>query len=326
MADIEDLYGHTRPETTMIYALPDLAKHRAALERLRRTDGDGATAPADTSRSQGSLMSPNPAQIQSLLLRVLAQPVDTRLGRGHHYFHDAVRQEAPDIRRASVMEAVWALIGQGLVYIDYSQPAAENWSLHLTDAGRAAADDEEVNPDNPENYLSRLSKDVPELSVVARQYTVEGLRAYNARLYRASAVMLGVASEAAVLEVASSFATTLPEVESRRFMECIGSPRQNITAKFSAFRAKLQSRKNELPKELKEGLDLTVHSVADLLRTYRNDAGHPTDRTVDRTMRNTQHQRRTRGLRPRTLRGRARLVQMLVRAALGDTAVPQTFK
>ena len=32
----------------------------------------------------------------------------------------------------------------------------------------------------------------------------------------------------------------------------------------------------------------------------------------------TQHQRRTRGLRPRTLRGRARLVQMLVRAALGE--------
>ena len=85
-----------------------------------------------------------------------------------------------------------------------------------------------------------------------------------------------------MLEVAASFATTLPEVESRRFMECIGSPRQNITAKFSAFRAKLQSRKNELPKELKEGLDLTVHSVADLLRTSRNDAGHPTDRTVDR--------------------------------------------
>ena len=49
------------------------------------------------------------------------------------------------------MEAVWALVGQGLAYIDYSQSAVENWSLHLTDAGHAAADDEEVNPDNPEH-------------------------------------------------------------------------------------------------------------------------------------------------------------------------------
>ena len=35
----------------------------------------------------------------------------------------------------------------------------------------------------------------------------------------------------------------------------------------------------------------------------------------------TQHQRRTRGLRPQTLRGRARLVRMLVRAALGADPV-----
>ena len=35
----------TRPETTMIYAPPELAKHRAALERLRRTDGNGSRVP-----------------------------------------------------------------------------------------------------------------------------------------------------------------------------------------------------------------------------------------------------------------------------------------
>ena len=46
VADIQDLYGHTRPETTMIYAPPELEKHRAALERLRRTDPNGAPDPA----------------------------------------------------------------------------------------------------------------------------------------------------------------------------------------------------------------------------------------------------------------------------------------
>ena len=44
--------------------------------------------------------------------------------------------------------------------------------------------------------------------------------------------------------------------------------------------------------------------------------------TLDRLVEEyTKHQRRTRGLRPRTLRGRARLVQMLVRAALGEDPV-----
>lgn len=54
VADIQDLYGHTRPETTMIYAPPELAKHRAALERLRRTDGNGAPFPAGRTVSAGT--------------------------------------------------------------------------------------------------------------------------------------------------------------------------------------------------------------------------------------------------------------------------------
>ena len=38
VADIQDLYGHTDPQTTMIYAPPQLQKHAAAIERLQRTD------------------------------------------------------------------------------------------------------------------------------------------------------------------------------------------------------------------------------------------------------------------------------------------------
>ena len=38
VADIQDLYGHTSPETTMIYAPPELPKHHAAVERLRQHD------------------------------------------------------------------------------------------------------------------------------------------------------------------------------------------------------------------------------------------------------------------------------------------------
>ena len=53
VADIQDLYGHTRPETTMIYAPPELAKHLAALERLRRDDGKGGPEPVGRPVSAG---------------------------------------------------------------------------------------------------------------------------------------------------------------------------------------------------------------------------------------------------------------------------------
>ena len=46
VADIQDLYGHTSPETTMIYAPPELAKHHAAIERLQQNDATEAPSPA----------------------------------------------------------------------------------------------------------------------------------------------------------------------------------------------------------------------------------------------------------------------------------------
>lgn len=222
------------------------------------------------------------AEIQSLLLKVLAQGGDARLGAGRYYFHETITKQAPNLGRRQVMEAVWALVGQGLACIDYSQPSAENWALYLTEAGSAAARDEEATPDDPGGYLHRLRSDIPDMSAIVRAYAEEALGAYNARLYRSSVVMLGVASEAAILEAAISLASGMPDAESRRFLETVNSRKQNFVAKFTAFQEKLRSRRNGLPGELADGLELTIHAVADLLRAYRNDVGHPTGRSVSR--------------------------------------------
>jgi hypothetical protein len=180
------------------------------------------------------------------------------------------------------MEGVWSLIGQGLAYIDYSQRATENWMLHLTEAGRAAAADEDVTPDDPGGYLHRLLIEVPEITPVVKSYAEEALLAYNARLYRASAVMLGVASEAAVLEVALALPRVLNTSEAKRYLETINARKQNFMAKFEVFSQKLRSKKTILPEDLADGLDLTLNAVTDLLRVSRNDAGHPTGRGIDR--------------------------------------------
>ena len=40
VADMQDLYEHTNPQTTMIYVPPQLFKHRAAIARLRVLESD----------------------------------------------------------------------------------------------------------------------------------------------------------------------------------------------------------------------------------------------------------------------------------------------
>ena len=225
------------------------------------------------------------ADLQSAVLRVLANPrADKRLGRGRHYLVQAVMNEVPvgQIHGSEVMAAVWALVGQGLAFIDISQPAPENWTLVLTEAGAEAVRDGEINPDNSGEYLSRLTVMVPGASPAVMRYAREALASYNNRCYLASAVMLGVASEAAFLGMAPSFVAWLPEKQGTKLDGLIRNPRSNYIAKFAEFRKRIEPLRSELPEELSGNMALTLDAVLDLLRIYRNDAGHPTGRQIER--------------------------------------------
>ena len=225
--------------------------------------------------------------LQSVLLRVLAEPnSDTRLGEGRHYLTDAVFSRFADKAKPSaqqLMSAVWSLISQGLAYIDYHQSAPSNWTLRLTEAGIDAAQDGAVNPDNSGEYLERIKRIVPNTNKVVIQYAREAVTAYNARCYLASSVMLGVASEAAFIDMASSFGgwLHLPK-ERERFLTILENSRQNYITKFLEFRKRIEKYKTQIPDELSDGMALTLDSVLDLLRIYRNEAGHPTGKVVNR--------------------------------------------
>ena len=226
------------------------------------------------------------AEIQKQILRCISRTdTDRRLGSGRSYLAEKLRKTAPAgsrIRNEQIMEGVWSLIGQGLAYIDYSQPAPGNWELKITADGRAVVNDEGINPDDPAGYIQNLDHEVPDLSEVAKNYAHEALYAYNARLYRSSVVMLGVASEAAVLEVAAALAQTMREEKKQQYLKQLEAPTRSYNAKFEDFRKKLESRKDSMPEELTTNLDLTMNSVGELLRVYRNNAGHPTGQGASR--------------------------------------------
>ena len=222
------------------------------------------------------------AEVQKQILHYISRTgVDQRLV----LLVREVRKTAPagsQIRDRQIMEGVWSLIGQGLAYLDYSQDAATNWELLITANGRAVVNDEGINPDDPAGYIQNLDHEVPDLSEVAKNYAHEALYAYNARLYRSSVVMLGVASEAAVLEVAAALAQTMREEKRRQYLEQLEAPNRSYNAKFEDFRKKLKSRTDSMPEELTTNLDLTMNSVGELLRVYRNNAGHPTGKVASR--------------------------------------------
>lgn len=226
-------------------------------------------------------------ELQTQLLKLLVDPtfLDRRLGRGESYLAQGLRQKFPSdsvIPPQQIMQVVWQLVSQGLAYIDFSQSYPENWQLLVTEAGAEAARDEALNPDNFGEYLKELVDMVPAASSTVLQYATEAGNAYVCRCYFASTVMLGVASEAAFLEMARSFARWLPEKQGDHFREIIDSPRTNYITKFNEFRKRVEPHKPKIPAHLSDGMTLTMDAVLDLLRINRNDAGHPTGRTIGR--------------------------------------------
>jgi hypothetical protein len=220
-------------------------------------------------------------ELQRVMLSLLSDPrTDRRLGNGRHYLSETVRSKCTSPPSVDEFhQAFWSLVAQGLAYIDMSQSAAENWMLKLTPAGLAAARDEEYNPDDASGYLAKLAKDVPSLSNVTTMYIREALLSFTARGYLASTVMLGVASEAAILQMATRFATYYNDATLQSLLD---DPRIPYNRKFLEVRKRLESHRQDLPHELADGMSLTFDSVLDLLRVNRNDAGHPTGKHFDR--------------------------------------------
>lgn len=227
--------------------------------------------------------SENISTLQSTILRLLAQPgVDKRLGRGHHYFTEVVLKAYPQDKQPAhelIAQTLWSLVGRGLIYIDMWQPAPENWEWLLTDAGTEAAKDEQFNPDDPERYIVRLRLNIPEMSSLVSIYADEAVRCYTHSCYLASAVMLGVASEAAFMEMAEASIDWL-QPSGITLEKILDDPRQPYIKKFEEFRKRIEPRKADLPDELADGMSLTFDAVLDLLRVRRNDAGHPTGKPI----------------------------------------------
>ncbi len=221
----------------------------------------------------------------ALLTLAANDRADNRVGSCRHSIFQRLAQQYPALGQLPMTrrwEAIWTLIARGLAYVDYSQGNWDNATLELTAAGRAVAEDPNFNPDTGSGYVHQVRASVPDASVTVLQYVAEAHRAYEARCFFATAVMVGVASEAAFLEMAPSFGAWLQGAEQTRFLQVLNTPRLMYLEKFKEFRTRIEGKTARLPPGLADGLDLTLSAVLDALRVYRNQAGHPTGKQIDR--------------------------------------------
>lgn len=176
-------------------------------------------------------------------------------------------------------EALWGLLAEGLVYLDPAgQPGMDNWRWRLSQDGIAVASSGTWEPRDPEGFLQRLRRHDPPVDPGAFVYLNEALRSFNARCYLSTTVMLGVAVEQVFIGLAEAVVRAEPG-RGAPLRNALDSHSSNQRARFTYLRKILEPLRPQLPEGLAD--QITLDSIADLLRVSRNDAGHPTGTTVD---------------------------------------------
>ncbi len=216
-------------------------------------------------------------EIRAAVLKRLANGDESRFGESYLPMETA---SAIDARLLDVWEALWGLMGDGLIFLDPSGQAHassfDNWRWRLTNAGRQTVQSGTWEPRDPAGFMARLRERIPSLAEEALTYFEEALRAFNARCYLASSVMLGVAAEQVFGRLAAAFVAR--PVDTGR-LEALLSDNTSHYRRFDEFRKRLEPIRGTLPEGLADAI--TLDAVADLLRVTRNAAGHPTGRRVD---------------------------------------------
>ena len=214
--------------------------------------------------------------VRTAVLRRLASPhADTRFNEAY-----LVRPLATELgcKPHQVLEALWGLVGEGLAYLDPAGQGSgtDNWRWRPSAAGIAAATGGSWEPRDVDGYLKRLRAHRPQVDDVAIAYVAEALRAFNARCYLATSVMLGVASESVINGLGRAIVAVRGE-KAAQLEKLLDSSASRLGRQFD------EMRKQLVQMDLPDGLTdtLTLDAVADLLRISRNSVGHPTGAAVD---------------------------------------------
>jgi hypothetical protein len=174
-----------------------------------------------------------------------------------------------------IHELVWSFIIQGIL-VPGTNDSNQLWPfLRLTEYGRRCVDENQILPHDPDGYLKDFERAIPSADPVIREYLSEALQCFLRDLNRAAAVMLGAASERAVLLLIESYAHSIADLNKKTSVESQVEKAPSIFRKYEIFDKGFAGVKPKLPKVLAENTDSLLRGVFDLIRNSRNEAGHP---------------------------------------------------
>jgi hypothetical protein len=126
-----------------------------------------------------------------------------------------------------------------------------------------------------DGYMAEVRRQVTELDSVVEHYLSESLRSFQANLYSASMVMLGCASERAILLLMSAYVEAIDDATNRDKLKARIAGR-DISAAYARFRESFNSTRSQFADAIHtREFDAHVDGVFSFIRLLRNSVAHP---------------------------------------------------
>lgn len=151
----------------------------------------------------------------------------------------------------------------------------------VTEYGRRVLNNPEYEPHDQTGYLDRLRQEMPAIDADIVRYLDESLQCFKLGTLLAAAVMLGCAAEKAMLLLIDAYGSAIQDATKQKSFDKDVQTRM-ISRKYQALWKRLEPSISDLPADLRDDLHTVLDRVFDLIRTTRNEAGHPTGKSVDR--------------------------------------------
>jgi hypothetical protein len=156
-------------------------------------------------------------------------------------------------------------------------------SFEITAYGENVFQNTEYQPHDSDGYLNRLRQELPTIDSVIIRYLDECLQCYRRNLLLSAAVMLGCAAEKAVLLLIDQFGKWIADPQDKaNFVKETNT--FIIKRKYDALWKRLEPQAPSLPDNLGDQLGNILDRIFDIIRTTRNDVGHPSGRTIEKAI------------------------------------------
>lgn len=179
------------------------------------------------------------------------------------------------------LEVFWDLFRDGIITLGYDSSASRsNFPFfRVTSRGkRVLSGENSYFLHDVTRFESQVRAEIPEIDQTSLIYLKEALQAFRAGCILSSTVMLGVATEHTFLLLLETIAQNTTRASTFASVQ----EERTTLRKINKFKSIIDQTRRSFPQGLLEDFDTHFLAIQSLIRTFRNEAGHPTGKLIDR--------------------------------------------